>query len=96
MSCNTFGAIFYTDGYIKGPMYVEESELLTCPGCKKTYWKTDVPTLESMPLHEITENTKYYSLGFSWDGYPDHSIFEKQPGPSPTLGFRVFMRVIKE
>jgi len=47
-SCNTFGAKFYTDGCVKGPMYDRGSPLLICPGCSKYFWREDVPTLESM------------------------------------------------
>jgi hypothetical protein len=47
-SCNTFGAKFYTDGCVKGPMFDRGSPLLICPGCSKYFWREDVPTLESM------------------------------------------------
>ena len=47
-SCNTFGAKFYTDGFVKGPMYDRGSPVLICPGCEIYFWREDVPTRESM------------------------------------------------
>lgn len=47
-SCNTFGATFYTDGFINGPMYDEGSALMTCRQCDRYYWREDVPIQESM------------------------------------------------
>ena len=37
-SCNTIDAVFYTDGYVEGPMFVEDSAILTCPGCGQLQW----------------------------------------------------------
>lgn len=54
-SCNTFGAKYYTDGYVKGPMYDAGSLLLICPECSKYFWREDVPTLESM------SHSKYFT-----------------------------------
>jgi hypothetical protein len=53
-SCNTFGAKFYTDAYVKRPMYDAGCHLLICPECKRYFWREDVPTLESM-----TDNTYF-------------------------------------
>ena len=47
-SCNTFGAKFYTDGSVEGPMYDNGSLLVICPGCSNYFWREDVPTLESI------------------------------------------------
>lgn len=47
-SCNTLGAVFYTNGFVDGPMYHEGNALLACPGCKKYLWWDDAPTRESM------------------------------------------------
>jgi hypothetical protein len=47
-SCNTFGATFYTDGFVDGTMYDEGWALLICPGCNKWLWQEDMPALESM------------------------------------------------
>ena len=47
-SSNTFGATFYTDGFVNGPMHEEHGALLQCPGCHTYLWKEDVPTRESV------------------------------------------------
>lgn len=43
VSCNTFGATFYTDGFIKGPMYDEVSRILRCPNnkCFEVFWNDE-------------------------------------------------------
>jgi hypothetical protein len=46
-SCNTFGAKFFTDGYIDGPMYVHESQLFKCPECSKLAWYDEFESEES-------------------------------------------------
>ena len=40
-SCNTFGAEFYTDGFVDGPMYDETSRLQLCPSCGEYFWLED-------------------------------------------------------
>jgi uracil-DNA glycosylase len=47
-SCNTFGATFYTNGFVVGPMYDEGGALLACPKCNKYFWWDELPTQESM------------------------------------------------
>ena len=46
-SCNTIGAKHYTDGFIWGPMYGEQSALLRCPSCEEYLWRDELPTIES-------------------------------------------------
>lgn len=41
-SCNTFGATFYTDGFVESPMYVDVSRLLMCPHCTNIFWRQDI------------------------------------------------------
>lgn len=45
-SCNTFGAKFYTDGYIDGEMYDDGGRILICPNCKEVMWVEDIQTIE--------------------------------------------------
>jgi hypothetical protein len=40
-SCNTFGATFYTDGYVAGDMYAESCLLNICPCCGEYFWLED-------------------------------------------------------
>lgn len=47
-SYNTFGATFYTDGYVYGPMYDSGSALVVCPTCKKYIWLKEIPNEESI------------------------------------------------
>lgn len=61
-SCNTFGAKFYTDGFIDGRMYDEGSALLTCPGCNRYFWRENVPTKKSMLDSEYFHNAELRSL----------------------------------
>ena len=44
-SSNTFGAKFYTDGFVDG--VAQNSDLLICPGCKRYIWREDVHALET-------------------------------------------------
>jgi hypothetical protein len=37
-SYNSFGATFYTDGYIEGPMYDDQGRLFRCPQCHGIGW----------------------------------------------------------
>ncbi len=46
-SCNTFGATYYTDGFICGPMFTHQSALLSCPSCREFLWRDELPTIES-------------------------------------------------
>ena len=61
-SCNTFGAKFYTDGFVDGPMYDEGGALLTCPVCNRYYWEEDVHTLESMLSHQCSDDSELRSF----------------------------------
>jgi hypothetical protein len=45
-SCNTFGAKFYTDGYVDGPMYDETTVVAPCPNCEHVLWFEDLPTIK--------------------------------------------------
>jgi len=45
-SCNTFGAKFYTDGYVDGSMYDEPTVVAPCRNCEQVLWLDDLPTLE--------------------------------------------------
>ena len=40
-SYNTFGATFYTDGYIEGPMYDDQGRLFRCPQCRVIGWNDE-------------------------------------------------------
>jgi len=53
-SRNTFGATFYTDGFIEGPMYDEGSAFLVCPGCKRSLWREDIP------IHDSILDSEYF------------------------------------
>ncbi len=44
-SCNTFGAKFYTDGYVQGPMYDEGVSLMRCGDCHNYFWWDDAAAL---------------------------------------------------
>jgi len=44
-SSNTFGATFYTDGFVDGT--AESTDLLLCPECNSFLWNEDVPTTAS-------------------------------------------------
>lgn len=61
-SCNTFGAKFYTDGFVDGPMYDEGAALLACPGCQRYFWTDDVPTRESIEDSEYFMNSAKQAL----------------------------------
>jgi hypothetical protein len=66
-SCNTFGAKFYTDGFVKGPMYDEGRLVLICPGCRKYFWREDVPTLDSIRDRDYFLDSEKKSLaGAGW------------------------------
>ena len=40
-SFNTFGATFYTDGFIEGPMYDDQGRLFRCPQCRAIGWNDE-------------------------------------------------------
>ena len=61
-SCNTFGAKWYTDGFVHGPMYEEGNAVLVCPKCNTYLWREDVPTRESMRDSEYFQNSERRSL----------------------------------
>ena len=61
-SCNTFGAKFYTDGFVSGPMYDEGDALLICPNCDKYFWREDIPTQEIVRDSEFFRDPAKRSL----------------------------------
>ena len=66
-SCNTFGAKFYTDGSVYGPMFDRGSPLLICPGCSRYFWREDVLTLDSIRDSEYFMDAEKKSLpGAGW------------------------------
>jgi len=40
-SYNTFGATFYTDGFIEGPMFEDQGRLFRCPHCHSLGWRDE-------------------------------------------------------
>ncbi len=44
-SGNTFGATFWTDGYMDAPMLPNSPVATRCPACKALYWVEDAPRL---------------------------------------------------
>lgn len=48
-SYNTFGAKFYTDGFVEGPISVDVSRLLMCPHCINIFWRQDIPARDYDP-----------------------------------------------
>jgi hypothetical protein len=45
-SCNTIDAVYYTDGYISGPMYDEGSYIVHCPKCKSYHFESNLDTVK--------------------------------------------------
>ncbi|MCD4675862.1 MAG: hypothetical protein K8S18_07675, partial [Desulfobacula sp.] len=48
-SCNTFNALFYTDGSILGPMYDPGQFLIGCPSCDYIFWPDEKNVAQEMP-----------------------------------------------
>lgn len=47
-SCNTFNAIFFTDGSIFAPMYDPGELLIGCPSCDYVFWPDEKNVVEEM------------------------------------------------
>jgi hypothetical protein len=56
-SCNTIGAIYYTDGAIYGPMYGEGNALIACPSCNSFFWRENLPTLKRVSESNFIRDT---------------------------------------
>ena len=52
-SYNTFGATFYTDGYIEGPMYDDQGRLFRCPQCRSLGWHDELVCEEEADEDEL-------------------------------------------
>jgi len=63
-SCNTFNAIFFTDGTIIAPMYDPGQLLIGCPSCDYVFWpdeKTVVDELRDFNFFKDKEKSKIQS-----------------------------------
>jgi len=45
-SGNSFNAVFYTDGYGRGPMLPQDDRIVVCVHCKAYSWLEDIPDIE--------------------------------------------------
>lgn len=46
-SGNTFGAIFWTDGWIDAPMLPPDCDVVVCPNCRQPVWADDCRSAET-------------------------------------------------
>lgn len=58
LSSNSKAAVFYTDGYMLGPMYSEDIYVVKCPKCNSYLWKNTLPTLKH--ISELEYFRKYH------------------------------------
>lgn len=56
-SGNSFGAKWWTDGWVGAPMYPMQSQLVKCPHCQKLFWIADAKQLAK--LFSGTDETKW-------------------------------------
>ena len=61
-SCNTIDAVFYTDGFVDGPMYDEGSALVICPLCKQYLWSDGLPKGSDISDSEYFNGDEHRSL----------------------------------
>jgi hypothetical protein len=40
---NTFGATFWSDGWVDAPMMPTEKVVIVCPHCRQSVWRDDCP-----------------------------------------------------
>ena len=94
-SCNTFGAKWYTDGFVHGPMYDEGSAVLACPKCNAYLWREDVPTRESMRDSEYFQDPERRSLPEATQVYScDHeNLLRQKSWNNPTQEKYIRIRV---
>ena len=76
-SSNTFGATFYTDGFIKGTAY--GSAVISCPYCGGYLWTEDLETIEMInesEYHRIKEKHRMaYSEGVNCQAVLDSGSY---------------------
>jgi hypothetical protein len=74
-SRNTFGATFYTDGFVEGPMFGDGGALLTCTSCDRYLWSEEMPTMESIRdsdfLRDAGERQPPFATPVRGRGYED-------------------------
>ena len=61
-SCNTIGAVKYTDGFMHGLMYDMGCPLVTCPYCMEEFWSEDLLTIAFLDPYEMSNNSEYESV----------------------------------
>ena len=61
-SHNTFDAIWYTDGFIEGPMFDEGCPILECPECRQCFWCESVRTLRFVQEAEYSRDAECKTL----------------------------------
>lgn len=49
-SGNSFGAEFYTDFFVRGPMWDVGSGVIQCPICHHYFWHEDIPTIRDTDM----------------------------------------------
>lgn len=65
-SSNTFGATFYTDGFVGGTAY--GSAVISCPCCNAYLWSGDLKTIEFIPESKFNNSIKdKYHIAYSGD-----------------------------
>jgi hypothetical protein len=59
-SCNTFGAMFFTDGSILGPMYDPGVILIGCPSCQNIFWPDERNVVREMSEQIFFKNKNWF------------------------------------
>jgi hypothetical protein len=65
-SCNTFGAKFFTDGCVEGPMYDERAAVLCCPGCSAYHWLDELTVIRDLDESEYFAGLESDRLPIAW------------------------------
>jgi len=65
LSGNTFGAVFYSDGFLAAPMYKNQQLLLKCTNCNSFFWLND----NKIELDKSTNQFNDYDYNLSINDY---------------------------
>ncbi len=65
LSGNTFGALFYSDGFLLAPMYKNQQLLLKCTNCYSFFWQND----NIVELNKYANHFDEYYYNLSMNDY---------------------------
>jgi hypothetical protein len=95
VSGNTFGATFWSDGWVDAPMMPADKVVIICPHCRESVWRDDCP--DGHPDYKPPERQPWEDSGHNYDEpYNRYWEFEAADRAGPKRFLRMLRSPIEK